>query len=138
DLRAFSPFRARSGNTDFDVPELRLDPFRPGAFLLRQTRLERIAARCLPSLVAKFAKRCGDVALHEHGQVVPPPVESPGRPAPPWIAGKMLRGVPPPGRHVDPAAGRNRVIDDNNLLVVTTTDGMGGIELEADPFPNRP
>ena len=78
------------------------------------------------------------VALQQHRGVVPgtvlPPVRSPAA----RLVLVVRAGVPPLGGHVDPAADRDPVVDDGDLLVMAAADGVMSVELEVDPLVRPP
>ncbi len=137
-LRHVAILRAGAGDPDFDVFEFGDKPVGPGCALLRHAAIERFASCRYPAIAAQFGQGIGDIAFHQHRHIVPGGVEFAIRQLPANILVKMSARIPAVGSHVDPAADREIVIDDDDLLVVAGADRVRGIVLEIDPILERP
>ena len=141
DLADFLPVAilgARAGDADLDVFERRLQPFRPKALFPFLDRQQGRPAGANPAVATQFAQRIGNIAFHHHRGIVPRLVSLPPRRCAQRVVFGMIASVPALDRHVDPAAHRQRIIEDGDLLVVAAPDRMCAVELEVDPAVARP
>src|SRR5690606_15027629 len=96
------------------------------------------ADRVRPALASQRARRARAFAADDHLDVVEGRIRSPSGIDPWWIVGRMRRRVPAPLREVDAAAVGDRIVDDDDLLVVRTPGRMVVVEPEPQPAMRAP
>lgn len=92
----------------------------------------------LPSGAGLFADSFGGVTVHCGGRVVPRSVAVAVRLRAVVVVVPVIGGVPAVDGHVDTAAERERVVDHDNLLVMSGPDRVSSVDLEMQPAIRHP
>ena len=111
------------------VPELRRERLQPPAGHDRR-RGQVLSGGLAPALAPKLTQRPRRVAVHRRGHVVPQRIGRAMRVDPMRLVVAVRPRVPTAVRDVDAAAKRERIVDDQDFLVVAAVGWMVSVQPE--------
>ena len=123
----------RSRNGDFRIAEVGLERIWPRvAALFGRHRGNRMTSRSVPARADQFAKLCRAVAIDAHLKIVKRRITFPARVASPLIVGFVSGCIPAPDCQIDSAAKCDRVINDDDFLMMRSAKRQDIIQADLD------
>ena len=125
--------RIGAGDGDVDLVQVDADPLRPKIFAAAGDPGDLLPGRPEPAFAGELAQRRRRFAVEGDLHVVERGVGLTGGVGPPGVVQSVLGRVPAPRAEVDPANERQRVVDDDDLLVMAGPDRVDRVQAVAQP-----
>ena len=123
--------RLGASDGDVDISDIGGELRRPRRFVRAGLEPPRMPpCRGIPALARELAERARDIAVDRHADVVKRRIHAAVRIAAPGVALPVLRSIPSVSREIEAAHERNRIVHDDELLVMRRAGRMPVVELE--------
>jgi hypothetical protein len=101
-------------------------------------RKQLFAGRAFPSRPRQFSEGASGLAVHHYLDIMKWSAGFPTQEPTLWVIDLMCGGIPPTGRKIQPPNECQRIIDDDDLLMVGRADGMRAVLHGMQPPRDEP